>query len=83
MAIAIDFSRPDTFIDESYVRRYLDDVELAVKAVGESFRDFSVFVFSIWGIFLINCFPEQVPMARSALEQKFLHISENPKSSAW
>ena len=46
MAVAIDFSRPDTFIDESYVRQYLDDVELAVKAIGEPFRDFSVFVAS-------------------------------------
>uniref|UniRef100_A0AC34Q9M0 Copine C-terminal domain-containing protein n=1 Tax=Panagrolaimus sp. JU765 TaxID=591449 RepID=A0AC34Q9M0_9BILA len=41
LAIAIDFSRPDSFIDEAYVRRYLDDVELAVKAIGEPFRDFS------------------------------------------
>ena len=46
IAIAIDFSRPDTFIDEAYVRQYLDDVELAVKAIGEPFRDFSVFVTS-------------------------------------
>ncbi|KAE9555654.1 hypothetical protein FO519_001125 [Halicephalobus sp. NKZ332] len=42
IAIAIDFSRPETFIDESYARRYLEDVELAVKAVGEPFRDFSL-----------------------------------------
>lgn len=43
-AVAIDFSRPDTFIDESFVRRYLQDVEIAVKSIGEPFRDFSVFV---------------------------------------
>uniref|UniRef100_A0AC35F5R6 Copine C-terminal domain-containing protein n=1 Tax=Panagrolaimus sp. PS1159 TaxID=55785 RepID=A0AC35F5R6_9BILA len=41
-AVAIDFSRPDTFIDETFVRKYLQDVEIAVKSLGEPFRDFSV-----------------------------------------
>jgi hypothetical protein len=46
-AVAIDFSRPDTFIDETFVRKYLQDVEIAVKSIGEPFRDFSVFVKSL------------------------------------
>uniref|UniRef100_A0A7E4WAG3 Copine domain-containing protein n=1 Tax=Panagrellus redivivus TaxID=6233 RepID=A0A7E4WAG3_PANRE len=39
--VAIDFSRPDQFVDEAFIRQYLSDVELAVRSTGEAFRDFS------------------------------------------
>uniref|UniRef100_A0A914EJK5 Copine C-terminal domain-containing protein n=1 Tax=Acrobeloides nanus TaxID=290746 RepID=A0A914EJK5_9BILA len=41
-AVAIDFSRPDHFISDEYAKNYVADVELAVKALGESFREFSM-----------------------------------------
>jgi hypothetical protein len=96
-AVAIDFSRPDTFIDETFVRKYLQDVEIAVKSIGEPFRDFSVFVKTLSFLFShtffkrinsfkgkeINMFLGQAHMLLLVLGQKFHHIFVNPKSFVW
>lgn len=41
LTFAVDFSRPETTVEESQVRRYVDDVELAIAAFGEPLRDFN------------------------------------------
>ncbi|KAI1732690.1 copine domain-containing protein [Ditylenchus destructor] len=42
LALAIDFSRPANLpVEESSVRRYLDDVEVCIRALGEPLRHFN------------------------------------------
>ena len=43
LAFAIDFSRPETAVDEQAVRHYVDDVELVVGSFGEPLREFNRF----------------------------------------
>lgn len=40
-ALAIDFSRPDGAVEEAVIRRYVDDVDLAIRAFGEPMRYFN------------------------------------------
>uniref|UniRef100_A0A1I8B7E1 Copine domain-containing protein n=1 Tax=Meloidogyne hapla TaxID=6305 RepID=A0A1I8B7E1_MELHA len=40
LAFAVDFSRPDSAVDETTIRRYVSDVELSISAFGEPLREF-------------------------------------------
>jgi hypothetical protein len=41
LAIAVDFSRPETPVDEAAIRRYVDNVETIITTFSESLHDFS------------------------------------------
>jgi len=43
LAIAIDFSQPHTHVDEMSVRQFIDDVNLAIRAVGEPLKEFNMY----------------------------------------
>ncbi|KAH7729248.1 Protein CPNA-4 [Aphelenchoides avenae] len=40
-ALAIDFSRPDGTVEEPVIRRYVEDVDLTIRAFGEPMRYFN------------------------------------------
>jgi dihydrodipicolinate reductase len=41
LAFAVDFSRPETAVEEMAIRHYVDDVELVIGAFGEPLKDFN------------------------------------------